>query len=105
MTKGKPTIYLAQGVADQNREWLLEFWNRSITTVDSLDGTRRRPGPTGAPEHRRRRHELYWTHDPNNPGQRYAYAVEDWPCVDFAGTLRQGTTIAAAGASAAAAGA
>src|SRR5439155_25721165 len=35
----KPTLYLAQGVADQNPEWLLEFWNRSIKTVSSLDGS------------------------------------------------------------------
>ena len=42
-TRRKPTLYLGQGVADQNPEWLLEFWNRSITRVSSLDNTA--PGP------------------------------------------------------------
>jgi hypothetical protein len=86
VAKGKPTIYLAQGVADQDPEWLLEFWNRSITTVDSLDGTLKGPGPTGAPNITRTG-QVFSTHDPANPGPQYAYAVEDWPCVDFRGKL------------------
>jgi hypothetical protein len=36
---GKPTLYFAQGVVDQRPEWLLEFWNRSISTVTSLDNS------------------------------------------------------------------
>jgi hypothetical protein len=83
---GKPTIYLAQGVADSNPEWLLEFWNRSIRTVSSLDGTLGGPGPSGAPN-TTATGQIYSTHDPKNPGPYYDYAVEDWPCVDFAGTL------------------
>ncbi|HEY2372474.1 MAG TPA: hypothetical protein VGH82_07980 [Gaiellaceae bacterium] len=83
---GKPTIYLGQGVADQRPEWLLEFWNRSITTVSSLDGTIGGPGPAGAPNITTTG-QLYWTLDPKNPGKLFDYAVEDWPCVDFAGTL------------------
>jgi len=83
----KPTLYLGQGVADQNAEWLMEFWNRSIVSVGSLDGTVAGPGPAGgpniAPDGR-----TYWTEDPANPGREYDYAVEEWPCVDFAGTLR-----------------
>jgi hypothetical protein len=86
VTKGKPTLYLAQGVADANPEWELEFWNRSIVTVDSLDGTLGGPGPSGSPniavDGR-----IYSTASPNDPGRVYDYAVEDWPCVDFAGTL------------------
>jgi len=82
----KPTLYLAQGVADQDPEWLLEFWNRSITTVSSLDGTVGGPGPAGAPNITARG-QLYWTPDPSQPGKVFDYAVEDWPCIDFAGTL------------------
>jgi hypothetical protein len=87
-TRLKPTLYLAQGVSDQNPEWLLEFWNRSITTVGSLDGTLGGPGPSGAPniafDGR-----LYWTAAPSVPGKVFDYAVEDWPCIDFAGTLTE----------------
>jgi hypothetical protein len=82
----KPTLYLAQGVADQNPEWLLEFWNRSITTVSSLDGTVGGPGPAGAPNITARG-QLFWTLHPSDPGKVFDYAVEDWPCIDFAGTL------------------
>jgi len=82
----KPTLYLAQGVADQDPEWLLEFWNRSITTVSSLDGTIGGPGPAGAPNITARG-QLFWTLQPSDPGKVFDYAVEDWPCIDFAGTL------------------
>jgi hypothetical protein len=82
----KPTLYLAQGIADQNPEWLLEFWNRSITTVSSLDGTVGGPGPAGAPNVTARG-QLFWTPSPSDPGKIFDYAVEDWPCIDFAGTL------------------
>jgi hypothetical protein len=83
---GKPTIYFGQGVVDQRPEWLLEFWNRSISTVTSLDSTVLGPGPSGAPNVTRTG-QLYWTHDPSQPGKLFDYAVEDWPCVDFAGTF------------------
>ncbi|MDX6486844.1 MAG: hypothetical protein QOF43_1997 [Gaiellaceae bacterium] len=83
----KPTIYLAQGVADQNPEWMLEFWNRSIVTVDSLDATLGGPGPSGAPNVATDG-RLYWSSDPDNPGRQYDFGVEDWPCVDFAGRDR-----------------
>jgi hypothetical protein len=85
-TGGKPTIYLGQGVVDQRPEWLLEFWNRSITTVSSLDATIGGPGPAGAPNITATG-QLYWTLNPAQPGKIFDYAVEDWPCVDFAGTL------------------
>jgi len=83
---GKPTLYLAQGVADPNPEWELEFWNRSIVTVNSLDGTLGGPGPAGTPN-TTTDGTLYWSTDPARPGHVYDYAVEDWPCVDFAGTV------------------
>ena len=87
VTNGKPTIYLAQGVADQNPEWLLEFWNRSITTVSSLDGSLQGPGPSGTPN-LTKSGQLFATHDPAHPGPLHDYAVEDWPCVDFVGAVR-----------------
>jgi hypothetical protein len=83
---GKPTYYLAQGVADKNPEWELEFWNRSIVRVESLDSTLGGPGPSGTPNITADG-RVYWSTNPNAPGSVYEYAVEDWPCVDFAGTL------------------
>ena len=86
VAKGKPTIYLAQGVADPDPEWELEFWNRSIVTVDSLDGTLGGPGPSGAPN-TTADGEIYSSIDPAHPGRVYAYGVEDWPCIDFVGPV------------------
>jgi hypothetical protein len=83
---GKPTYYLAQGVADKNPEWELEFWNRSIVRVESLDSTLDGPGPSGTPNITADG-RVYWSTNPNAPGSVYEYAVEDWPCVDFAGTV------------------
>src|SRR6266550_1152483 len=86
IAKEKPTLYLAQGVADPNPEWELEFWNRSIVTVSSLDATLGGPGPSGTPNIATDG-KVYWTVNPSDPGKVYDYAVEDWPCVDFAGTV------------------
>jgi hypothetical protein len=83
---GKPTLYLGQGVADQRSEWLLEFWNRSIVTVSSFDGTLVGPGPSGAPNIAADG-RMYWSASPDEPGRTYDYAVEDWPCIDAAGTV------------------
>ena len=48
-TKGAPTMYLGQGIRDPNGVWLLEFWNRSIKYVWSLDNSAPGPGPTVTP--------------------------------------------------------
>lgn len=48
-TKGQPTMYLGQRITDPNGVWLLEFWNRSIRYVWSLDGTAPGPGPVVNP--------------------------------------------------------
>jgi hypothetical protein len=82
----KPTLYLGQGVADQRAEWLLEFWNRSIVTVNSLDSSLVGPGPSGTPNIAADG-RIYWSLTPDDPGRVYDYAVEDWPCVDLAGTV------------------
>ena len=67
-------------------EWLLEFWNRSIVTVNSLDSSLVGPGPSGTPNIAADG-RIYWSLTPDDPGRVYDYAVEDWPCVDLAGTV------------------
>src|SRR5712691_2022999 len=52
VTRGAPTLYIGQQMADQNGEWLTEFWNRSIKAVRSLDGTAQGPGPVLTPDPR-----------------------------------------------------
>jgi hypothetical protein len=69
-TQGAPTLYLGQQMADQNGEWLLEFWNRSIKAVWSLDGTAKGPGPFLTPDPSEINGAL--SHDPG-----YPYVVEE----------------------------
>ena len=81
----KPTLYMGEAEVDQNPEWLLEFWNRSIARVSSLDGSVLGPGPSGSPN-LKRNGALYWQDDPNAPTPQYVYAIEDLPCIEFSGT-------------------
>jgi hypothetical protein len=81
-TRRRPTVYFGAGETDPNAENMLEFWNRSITRVSSLDGTVGGPGPADGPN-LDRNGVVYWA---NGPGE-YTYAVEDRPCVQFAGSL------------------
>ncbi|MDX6414440.1 MAG: hypothetical protein QOH23_1850 [Gaiellaceae bacterium] len=69
-TGGASTLYIGQQMSDQNGEWLLEFWNRSIKAVWSLDGTAQGPGPFLTPDQGAADGAL--THDPH-----YPYAVEE----------------------------
>ncbi len=85
-THGRPAIYMGEGEQDQISEWLVEFWNRSIVSVSSLDGTVDGPGPAGGPN-LAADGTLYWTSDPASPGRQYDYGVEDFPCVDLAGRV------------------
>jgi hypothetical protein len=48
VTGGERTLYLGQSVIDSNPIWLLEFWNRSVQRVWSLDGSA--PVPTLSPD-------------------------------------------------------
>ena len=80
-----PTLYMGEAEHDQNPEWLLEFWNRSIARVSSLDGSVLGPGPSGGPNILRDG-ALYWTNAPGTLPIQYAYAVEVLPCIDMAGT-------------------
>jgi hypothetical protein len=84
VTGGAPTLYIGQEEIDQNPEWLLEFWNRSITGVSSLDGTLGGPGPAGGPNFLRNG-TLYSGNDAQLGSWRYAYAVEDLPCIQLVG--------------------
>jgi hypothetical protein len=83
-TRRTPTLYFGAGESDPTAEQLLEFWNRSITRVSSLDASVQGPGPSTGPD-LGQGGLVYWN---GSPGQ-YDYAVEDRPCVDFAGTVRQ----------------
>lgn len=49
-TGGEPAVYLGQSIDDANGIWLLEFWNRSLRRVWSMDGTAPGPGPTLSPD-------------------------------------------------------
>jgi len=69
-TGGASTLYIGQQMKDQNGEWLLEFWNRSIRAVWSLDGTAQGPGPVLTPDPRASDGAL--SHDPG-----YPYVVEE----------------------------
>jgi hypothetical protein len=50
LTGGEPAMYLGKQITDANGIWLLEFWNRSLHHVWSLDGTAKGPGPTLSPD-------------------------------------------------------
>ena len=43
-------VYVGQAIDDANPIWLLEFWNRSLEKVWSMDGTAPGPGPTLSPD-------------------------------------------------------
>lgn len=48
-TGGQPALYVGQKITDPNGIWLVEFWNRSLRYVWSLDGTAPGPGPVLTP--------------------------------------------------------
>ncbi len=78
-TGGAATLYIGQQMKDQNSEWLLEFWNRSIRAVWSLDGTAQGPGPVLTPDPRASDGALN-----HSPG--YPYVVEE-KGIDIVGTV------------------
>jgi dolichyl-phosphate-mannose-protein mannosyltransferase len=77
-TGGASTLYIGQQMKDQNGEWLLEFWNRSIKAVWSLDGTAQGPGPVLTPDPSASDGAL--SHDPG-----YPYVVQE-SGIEIAGT-------------------
>ena len=76
---GQPAIYLGQGVQDPTGVNLLEFWNRSLHYVWSLDGTAPGPGPILTPDLAATNGRLF-----PDPGVRWVVAD---PGVDIAGQL------------------
>lgn len=48
-TGGESAVYIGQKIADPNGIWSMEFWNRSLRQVWSLDGTAPGPGPVLTP--------------------------------------------------------
>ena len=79
-THGKPTLYLGQSIVDSTGFLIMEFWNRSIKDVWSLDGTAPGPGPTLTPDLAGADGRLY----PSPKG--VIYAMTD-PGVDVVGTV------------------
>ena len=69
-TGGQPALYIGQKIADPNGVWSMEFWNRSVRRVWSLDGSAPGPGPVLTPNLAAPDGKL--TSDP-----RYAFAVTD----------------------------
>jgi hypothetical protein len=49
VTGGRPAVYLGQQITDPNGVFLLEFWNRSLRNVWSVDGSAPAVGPTLTP--------------------------------------------------------
>jgi hypothetical protein len=50
LTGGEPAMYLGRQITDSNGIWLMEFWNRSLRYVWSIDGSAKGPGPTLSPD-------------------------------------------------------
>jgi len=49
-TGNAPAVYIGQKIADPNGIWSMEFWNRNVRKVWSLDGTAPGPGPVLTPD-------------------------------------------------------
>jgi hypothetical protein len=49
-TGDRPAVYIGQKIADPNGVWSMEFWNRNVRRVWSLDGTAPGPGPVLTPD-------------------------------------------------------
>jgi hypothetical protein len=47
---GTPTVLLGQKIDDPTGVWTMEFWNRSLTRIWSLDSTAPGPGPIITPD-------------------------------------------------------
>ena len=69
-TGDQPVLYLGQNIADPNGVWSMEFWNRNVRRVWSLDGTAPGPGPVLTPNIETTDGQLA-----GDPG--YGYAVVD----------------------------
>ena len=82
-TGGEPALYLGQSIADANPIWVMEFWNRSLRHIGSLDSTAPAPGPVVTPTPDRPDGSVT-----NDPGVRWVVAEAG---VDVAGRLVEQT--------------
>jgi hypothetical protein len=82
-TDGRSVVLLGQGIRDPNPVNLLEFWNRSLVKVWSLDGTAPGPGARTTPNLEKPDGTL------TDPGTAYVLTT---PGVDVVGR-RQGDTV------------
>jgi hypothetical protein len=89
-TGGAPTTFIGQDISPGPAEGvdLLEFWNRSVKNIWSLDGTAPGPGPTFTPDLGDRYGTL--THD---PGLGYAVTTDRVILVGPAVAQRPGLTL------------
>ncbi|MGE5691111.1 MAG: hypothetical protein ACM33B_11215 [Pseudomonadota bacterium] len=78
-TGGAPTLFLGKQVTNANGINLLEFWNRSIEKVWSVDGTAPGPGPIVTPDLASADGRLF-------PDPHLQYVVAD-PGIDVVGRL------------------
>jgi hypothetical protein len=78
-THGAPALYLGQQIQDTNSENLLEFWNRSLKDVWSLDGTAPGPGPALTPD-------VHGIHGVLFPDPHLPYVVAE-PGIDVVGSV------------------
>lgn len=78
-TGGADTLYLGKQIVDPNGVHLLEFWNRSIGAVWSVEGSAPGPGRTVTPDLATAEGELF-------PDPRVPYVVAD-PGIDVVGKV------------------
>ncbi len=78
-THGAAALYLGQQIQDPNSENLLEFWNRSLKGVWSLDGTAPGPGPTLTPD-------VHGVHGVLYPDPHFPYLVAE-PGIEPVGSV------------------
>jgi hypothetical protein len=80
VTRGQPALYLGQQISDPNGIWQIEFWNKSLRYVWSLDGTAIRAGaPTLTPD-------LSGPSGTLSPDPQVPYAIAE-PGVDLVGRV------------------
>jgi hypothetical protein len=87
-TGGRPVTFLGQGIGDADGVWLLEFWNRSIQHVWSLDASAPGPGPALTPDVRSTNGHMF-----PDPESDYALTMTDIGVVGPTVATRPGLTL------------
>jgi len=85
LTGNDKAVYIGQKIADPNPIWSMEFWNRNVRQVWSLDGTAPGPGPVLTPD-------LIATDGrlADDPGYKYA-VIDNGLVIAGETVLQQGT--------------